>query len=129
MTGPTSSPPPRSSPRPTRGWEHEDATANGIRNVTNRLGVGAVMIGWLWLGVVGLTTLPLTHGWFWIRGTRLPDAAWAIVVVLALPTAALSVVAGSLGSIILIIFVSIEFLVDCAVHGYRFAFLHGVVRR
>ena len=87
------------------------------------------MIGWLWLGVVGLTTLPLTHGWFLIRGTRLPDAAWAIVVVLALPTAALSVVAGSLGSILLIIFVSIEFLVDCAVHGYRFAFLHGVVRR
>ena len=59
----------------------------------------------------------------------MPDAAWAIVVVLALPTAALSVVAGSIGSIMLIVFVSLEFLVDCAVHGYRFAFLHGVVRR
>ena len=87
------------------------------------------MIEWLWLGVVGLAALPLMHGWFWIRGTRLPDAAWALVAVLALPTAALSLVVGSFGSVIVLILVSLEFLMDCAVHGYRFAFLHGEVRR
>ena len=87
------------------------------------------MIEWLWLGVVGLAALPLMHGWFWIRGTRLPDAAWALVAVLALPTAALSLVIGSLGSAIVLILVSLEFLMDCAVHGYRFAFLHDEVRR
>lgn len=87
------------------------------------------MIEWLWLGVVGLAALPLMHGWFWIRGTRLPDAAWALVAVLALPTAALSLVIGSFGSVIVLILVSLEFLMDCAVHGYRFAFLHDEVRR
>ena len=129
MTGPTSPPPSRSSPRPTGGWEHEVATANGIRNMKYRYGVGFVMIEWLWLGVVGLAALPLMHGWFWIRGTRLPDAAWALVAVLALPTAALSLAIGSLGSAIVLILVSLEFLMDCAVHGCRFALLHGVVRR
>ena len=94
-----------------------------------RLGVALVMMEWLWLGVAGLTTLPLSVGWSWARGTRLPDTAWAFVVVLALPTAALSLVVGSLGSMIVMILVSFEFLMDCAVHGYRFALLHGVVRR
>ena len=66
------------------------------------------------------------HGWIWIRGTRLPDAAWALVAVLALPTAALSLVIGSLGSVIVLILVSLEFLMDCALHGYRFTIRHDV---
>ena len=94
-----------------------------------RLGIALAMMQWLWLGVAGLTTLPLTVGWSWARGTRLPDMAWALVVILALPTAAVSLVVGSLGSAIVMILVSLEFLMDCAVHGYRFAFLHGAVRR
>jgi len=129
MTGPTLPPPPRSPPRPTGGWEHEVARTNGIRNIKYRLGVGLVMMEWLWLGVAGLTTLPLSVGWSWARGTRLPEAAWALVVVLAPPTAALSLVVGSLGSMVVIMLVSLEFFMDCAVHGYRFAFLHGEVRR
>ena len=87
------------------------------------------MIEWLWLGVMGLAALPLMQGWYLIRRTRLPDAAWALVAVLALPTAALSLVIGSLGSVIVLMLVSLEFLMDCAVHGYRFALHHGVVRR
>ena len=95
----------------------------------HRFGVGFVMVEWLWFGVAALTALPLMHGWSWIRGTRLPNAAWALVVVLAPPTAAISLVVGSLGSMVLLLLVSFEFLMDCAVHGYRFALLHGVVRR
>lgn len=98
-------------------------------NMKNRLGVALVMMEWLWLGVAGLTTLPLSVGWFWARGTRLPDMRWALVAILALPTAALSLALGSLGSMIVMILLSFEFLMDCAVHGYRFAFLHGVLRR
>ena len=129
MTGPTSPPPPRSSPRPTDGWEHEVAAANGLGNMKYRLGVALVMMEWLWLGVAGLTTVPLWVGWSWARETRLPDTAWAFVVVLAPPTAALLLVVGSLGSVIVMMLACIEFLMDCAVHGYRFAFLHGVLRR
>ena len=98
-------------------------------NMKNRLGVALVMMEWLWLGVAGLTTLPLSVGWFWARGTRLPDTRWALVAILALPTAALSLALGSLGSMIVMILLSFEFLMDCAVHGYRFALLHGVLRR
>ena len=87
------------------------------------------MMQWLWLGVAGVTTLPLTVGWSWARGTRLPDTAWALVVILAPPTAALLLVTGSLGSMIVMILLSLEFLMDCVVHGYRFALLHGVQRR
>ena len=129
MTGPTSPLPSHSSPRPAGGWEHEAGTGNGTWNMKNRLGVALVMMEWLWLGVAGLTTLPLSVGWSWVRGTRLPDAAWALVVILGPPTAALLLVAGSLGSMIVMILLSFEFLMDCAVHGYRFAFLHGVLRR
>ena len=129
MTGPTSPPPLRFSQRPTGGWEHEVARANGIRNMKYRFGVALVMMEWLWLGVAGLTTLPLSVGWSWARGTRLPDAAWALVAILAPPTAALLLAAGSLGSLMVMMLVSFEFLMDCAVHGYRYALLHGVVRR
>ena len=129
MTASTSPPAPHSSLRPAAGWEHEAAAANGMWNMKNRLGVALVMMMWLWLGVAGLTTLPLSLGWSWIRGTRLPDAAWALFAVLAPPTAALLLVAGSLGSMIVMVFASLEFLVDCLVHGYRFALLHGVLRR
>ena len=129
MTASTSPPASHSSPRPAAGWEYEAAAANGMWNMKNRLGVALVMMMWLWLGVAGLTTLPLSLGWSWIRGTRLPDAAWALFAVLAPPTAALLFVAGSLGSMIVMVFASLEFLVDCLVHGYRFALLHGVMRR
>ena len=87
------------------------------------------MMEWLWLGVAGLTALPLSVGWSWARGTRLPDTAWALVVILAPPTVASLLAIGSLGSIMVIMLVSLEFLMDCAVHGYRFAFFHGEVRR
>ena len=102
---------------------------SGIRNIKYRLGVGLVMMEWLWLGVAGLFALPLSVGWFWARGTRLPQAAWALAVVLVPPTAALSLVVGSLGSMMVMMLVSLEFFMDCAVHGYRCAFLHGEVRR